>query len=95
MAGSTTIKSESSLSGNSEDMLLYSIIKETNVECFSTLEDASPIVVAYEVRSANVLAIKRSLQDKFQLVRCCEDIDCPFQILLSKRRLDRCSVCQG
>ena len=78
MAGFTTNKPESSLSGNSEDALLYSIMKEWNVECFPTLEDATPIIEAYEVRSGNSLAIQRSLHDKFRLFRCREHIDCPF-----------------
>jgi hypothetical protein len=59
-----------------------------NVEGFATLEDASPIVEAYEVRFGNNLAIKRSKHDKCRQYRCREHIDCPFQILLSKRRSD-------
>jgi hypothetical protein len=78
IAGSTTNKAESSLSGNSEDTLLYSIMKEANVVCFPTLEDATPIIEAYEVQSGNSLAIQRSLHDKFRLFRCREHIDCPF-----------------
>ncbi len=89
MAGSTTNKPESSLSGNLEDTLLNRIMKEANVDCFPTVEDATPIIEAYEVQSGNSLAIKQSLYDKFWLFRCCEHIDCPFQILLSKRRSDR------
>ena len=56
MAGSTTDKPES-LSGSLEDSLLYNIMKEANVECFPTLEDTTPIIEAYEVRSGNSLAI--------------------------------------
>ena len=73
MAGSISNKPESSLSENSEDTLLHSIMKEANVDCFPTLEDATPIIEAYP---------------KFRLFRCREHIDCPFQILLSNRRSD-------
>ncbi len=84
-AGRITNKPESSLLGNSEDTLLYIIMKEANVECFPTLEDATPIIEAYEVRSGNSFAIKRSLHDKFRPFWCHEHIDCFF---LSKRRSD-------
>jgi hypothetical protein len=63
-------------------------MKEMNVEGFATLEDALPIVEAYEVRSGNRLAIERSKHDKFCQYRYREHIDCPFLILLSKRRSD-------
>jgi len=97
LAGTAAEQPESSLSGTLEDTLFYKVMKEMNVEGFArTLEDASPIVEApYEVRLGNSLAIKRSKHDKFCQYGCREHIDCPFQILLSKRRLDRCSVCQG
>jgi hypothetical protein len=88
LAGTTAEQPESSLSGTSEDTLFYKVMKEMNKEGFATLEDASPIVEAYEVRSGNSLAIKRSKHDKFRQYRCREHIDCPFQILLSKRRSD-------
>jgi hypothetical protein len=90
LAGTTAGQPESSLSGTLEDTLFYKVMKEMNVEGFArTLEDASPIVEApYEVRLGNSLAIKRSKHDKFCQYGCREHIDCPFQILLSKRRLD-------
>jgi hypothetical protein len=88
LAGTTAEQPESSLLGTSEETLFYKVMKEMNVEGFAILEDASPIVEAYEVRSGNSLAIKRSKHDKLRQYRCREHIDCPFQILLSKRRSD-------
>ena len=49
MAGKTTNKLESSLLGNLEDTLLYYSMKEANVECFPTLEDATPIIEAFAI----------------------------------------------
>ena len=58
------------------------------MECFATLEDATPFVEAYEVRSGNHLRVQRSLTDKFKQYQCREHVDCPFQILISRRKSD-------
>jgi hypothetical protein len=58
------------------------------VECFAALEDAVPFVEAYEVRSGNHLPVQRSLTDKFKQCQCREHIDCPFQILITRRKSD-------
>ena len=86
-AGSAN-KCRSSASGSSSDTLLYDILKEANVECFSTLEDAIPFIEAYEVRSGNHLRVQRSLTDKFKQYQCREHVNCPFQVLISRRRSD-------
>ena len=58
------------------------------MECFATLEDAILFVEAYEVRSGNHLLVQRSLTDKLKQYQCREHVDCPFKILISRRKAD-------
>ena len=93
-ASSKIVGTDSSLSTTnsqeekSEDSMFLTIMKEQNVHCFATLGDVTPIIEAYELRSGNRMAIKRSVNGKFRVYECREHLDCHFQICFSRRQFD-------
>jgi hypothetical protein len=72
----------------SQDYVLYDILDDANIDCFSTLEEMVPFIEKYEVRSGNHLRVQRSISDRFKQFQCMEHIDCPFRVLISRRRSD-------
>ncbi len=81
-------KQGSSLATKSKDYVLYDILDDANIDCFSTLEDVVPFIEKYEVRSGNRLRVQRSISNRFKQFQCMEHIDCPFCVLISRRRSD-------
>jgi hypothetical protein len=79
---------QGSSTDSSTDRRLYDILNDANVECFSTLEEALPFIEQYEIRSGNHLRVQRSMYNKFKQFQCMEHMNCPFQVLISKRRSD-------
>ena len=72
----------------SPDVLFYDIMRDAKVDCFATLEEVMPLIETYEIRSGNHLRVQRSLRNQFKQFQCREHVDCPFQILISRRRSD-------
>ncbi|KAI2489425.1 hypothetical protein MHU86_25176 [Fragilaria crotonensis] len=71
-----------------QSYVLYDILDDANVDCFSTLEEVVPFIEKYEVRSGNRLRVQRSICDRFKQFQCMEHVDCPFRVLISRRRSD-------
>jgi MULE transposase domain/SWIM zinc finger len=87
-SGAGETKQGRSSADSSTDRRLYDILNDANIECFSTLEDAIPFIEQYEIRSGNHLRVQRSVSNKFKQFQCMEHMNCPFQVLISKRRSD-------
>jgi hypothetical protein len=87
-SGAGETKQATSSADSSTDRRLYDILNDANVECFSTLEEAIPFIEQYEIRSGNHLRVQRSMSNKFKQFQCMEHLNCPFQVLISKRRSD-------
>ena len=79
---------DDSVSALSGDTIFYDVMNEAKLECFPTLEAVNPIVEAYEARTGNYLRIKRSINKQFRVYECREHLECPFQIRISRRRVD-------
>ena len=81
-------KNDDSVSAMTGDTTFYDVMREADLQCFPTLEAVNPIVEAYEARTGNYLRIKRSINNKFRVYECREHLECPFRILISRRRSD-------
>jgi hypothetical protein len=92
VATDTTIDSQgcASLLTNSknEDTSVQDIMRQQNIVEFPTLDDVSPVIEAYEKKSGNWLAIRRSLVGEYCLYICKEHVNCTFQIYIGRRRLN-------
>ena len=93
-AGATdaTIESQGCVSSltnsKNEDTSFQDIMRQQNIVEFPTLDDVSPVVEAYEKKSGNRLAIRRSLVGEYRLYICKEHVNCTFQIYIGRRRLN-------
>ncbi len=81
-------KQGSSVATKSQDYVLYDILDDANIYCFSTLEEEVPFIEKYELRSGNRLRVQRSISNCFKQFQCIEHIDCPFRVLILRRRSD-------
>ena len=71
-----------------EDTSFQDIMRQQNIVEFPTLDDVSPVVEAYEKKSGNRLAIRRSLVGEYRLYICKEHVNCTFQIYIGRRQLN-------
>jgi hypothetical protein len=82
--GSKKVENDDSVFAITGDTTFYEVMREAELQCFPTLEAVNPVVEAYEARIGNYLRIKRSINDKFHVYECCEHLECPFQICISR-----------
>ena len=81
-------ESQDCMTTSNEDTVFQDILRQRNIEEFSSLDDVGPVIEAYEKKSGNRLAIRRSLFGEFRLYVCKEHVDCTYQIYIGRRRLD-------
>jgi hypothetical protein len=70
------------------DTVVYQIMDEMKLECFKDLDDVNSIIDAYEARTGNCLRIEKSEKGTFRVYRCCEHVQCTYQVRFSRRQLD-------
>jgi hypothetical protein len=72
----------------STDTVMYQIMDDMKLDGFKELVDVNVIIEEYQKRTGNRLRIQKSKKDKFRVYRCCEHVNCTFQVRFSRRRSD-------
>ena len=71
-----------------QDVTMEELLKGRKVQAFASLDDVIPMVETYEKITGNKLKISRSETNRFRLYKCCEHMNCTYEILFGRRRLD-------
>lgn len=71
-----------------EDNGIVDVMKGLNIDSFNTLSETSGVMSAYESRSKNRVAIKRSEAETFRVYECVTHKDCVFKARFGRRRKD-------
>jgi hypothetical protein len=70
------------------DLAMETILQDSNMQVFACLDDVSSIVSTYENQTGNRLRILRSERNKYRLYRCTAHVDCTYEVLFGRKRLD-------
>jgi hypothetical protein len=63
-------------------------MEDHDMQCFKDFVDVNCLIDEYEQVTGNHLRIQKSQVDKFRVYRCCEHVNCSFQVRFSRRRSD-------
>ena len=70
------------------DLAMETLLRDSNQQVFACLDDVNPIVTTYEIQTGNRLRILRSERNKYRLYRCVAHVNCTYEVLFGRRRLD-------
>jgi hypothetical protein len=68
------------------DLVMETILQDSNMQVFACLDDVSSIVPTYENQTGNRLQILCSERNKYRLYRCTAHVDCTYEVLFGRKR---------